>query len=169
MTYLKMARTALLPSRTWAHRFVSMQPGIAAPLNQIHPEFKAVPWMPTFRQHQRLFPRPSNSPHQPTRKKVFRPKKIHGSRSDAEIVNEQHNLQSSNFPTLPATGTVQAPVDLTSAPSQQMIQANGDAPHPSVQVAGNVSPNSSLSSDSAKNQRAHHHCRNLAIRKRCLT
>ena len=90
-------------------------------------------------------------PHQPARKKGFRPKQLRGSRSYAEIVNEQQNLQPSNCPTLPATGTVQAPVDLTSAPLQQMTQANGNAsPQPSVQVAGNVSPNSSLSSDSAK-------------------
>ena len=82
---------------------------------------------------------------------LIRPKLFRGSRSYAEIVNEQQNLQPSNFPTFPSTGTVQAPVDLTSAPSQQLTQANGNAsPQPSVQVAGNVSPNSSLSSDSAK-------------------
>ena len=53
------------------------------------------------------------APHQPARKKGFRPQKFRGSRSYAEIVNEQQNLQPSNFPTLPATGTVQAPVELT--------------------------------------------------------
>ena len=90
-------------------------------------------------------------PHQPARKKGFRPKKIRGSRSYAEIVNEQQNLQPSNFPTMPATGTVQDPVDLTSAPSHQITHANANAaPQPSVQASGNVSPNSSLTSDSAK-------------------
>jgi hypothetical protein len=90
-------------------------------------------------------------PHQPARKRGFRPKKFRGSRSYAEIVNEQQNLQPSNFPTLPSTGTAQDPVVITSAPSQQMPQAHGNAPpQPSAQVTGNVSPNSSLSSDSAK-------------------
>jgi hypothetical protein len=57
-------------------------------------------------------------PHQPARKRGFRPKKFRGSRSYAEIVDEQQNLQPYNFPTMPATGTVQAPVDLASAPLQ---------------------------------------------------
>ena len=72
-------------------------------------------------------------PHQPARKKGFRPKKFRGYRSSAEILNEQQNLKPSNFKTLPATRTVQAPVDLTSVPSQQMIQANANVyPQPSV-------------------------------------
>ena len=68
-------------------------------------------------------------PHQPARKKGYRPKKFRGSRSYAEVVNEQQNLHPSKFPTLPATGTVQAQVNLTSAPSQQLTQANGNASH----------------------------------------
>jgi hypothetical protein len=65
---------------------------------------------------------------------------MRGTRSYAEIVHEQQqNLQPSNFPTLPTPGTVQAPVDLTSSPSQ----------HP-AQAVGEVSPTSSLSSDTAK-------------------
>ena len=43
-------------------------------------------------------------PHQPARKKGFRHKKFRGSRSYAEIVNEQQNLQPSNFPTMPTSG-----------------------------------------------------------------
>ena len=98
-----------------------------------------------------FIPTSVKGPHQPARKKGFRPRIFRGSRSYAEIVDEQHNLEPSNLPTLQATGTVQAPVDHTSAPSQQVIQANGNAsPQPSVQVASNVSPNSLLSSDLAK-------------------
>ena len=81
-----------------------------------------------------------SGPRQPSTKRGFRPKKLRGSRSYVEIVQEQQqNLQPSNFPALPATGTVQDPVVLTSSPSQQPSQ-----------VSGNVSPNSSLSSDTAK-------------------
>ena len=89
-----------------------------------------------------FIPTSASGPCQPMPKKGFRPNTFRGSRSYAETCHEQqHNLQQSTFPTMPAAGTVHAPVVLTSASPQQPVQA-----------AGNVSPNSSLFLWFGKNQ-----------------